>query len=196
MPSGKPSGHTSPETGTAEGILNKNPSYKDSNTAAVLQHPCLDGNPHSASVILSAGRGLRNRCCFEKMLLLADSLQAQAVGSRGTLDEGWLPESRETGLSGLRLAPDLCMTFGVSGANFHTIGIYRSAYIIAVNTDPKARIFRLADYCVFADADTVLEDLLKNLPEKPPVSAEEIKDYVLSRVRNYPHKINAVRIND
>lgn len=196
MLSDSTSGHINPEKGSAEGILKNNPLNKNSNTAAVLQHPCLDGNPHSASVILSAGRGLKNRCCFEKMLHLADALQAQAVGSRGTLDEGWLPESRETGLSGLRLAPDLCMTFGVSGANFHTIGIYRSAYIIAVNTDPKARIFRLADYCVFADADTVLEDLLKNLPEKPHVSAEEIKDYVLSRVRNYPHKINAVRIND
>lgn len=190
------SGRTKAENRSTESILNNRPPFKSSNTAAVLQHPCLEGNPHSAPVILSAGRGLQNRCCFEKMLLLADALQAQAVGTRGTLDQGWIPEKREAGLSGLRLAPALCLTFGVSGANFHTIGIYQSAYIIAVNTDPKARIFRLSDFCVYADAGTVLEDLLHNLPDSPLSSAEEIKEYVLSRVRNYPHKVNDVRIND
>ena len=165
-------------------------------TSAQQPHPCLSGSPHSASVILSAGRGLQNRQCFEKMLLLADRLHAQAVGTRGTLDQGWLPDNREVGLSGLRLTPDIYLAFGVAGANFHTIGMYRSVFILAVNIDPKARIFRLADFCVFAEAEPVLDDLLEGLPENGLENVDEIREYVLSRVRKYPHKINDVRIND
>ena len=111
-------------------------------------------------------------------------------------DMSLLKKLGEAGLSGLRLTPDIYLAFGVAGANFHTIGMYRSGFILAVNIDSKARIFRLADFCVFAEAESVLDDLLEGLPENGLENVDEIREYVLSRVRKYPHKINDVRIND
>ena len=146
--------------------------------------------------MLTAGRGLKTTACFEKMLTLADALQGQAVGTRGAVDMGWIPASREVGLSGLRLAPRLYFALGVSGANFHTIGMYRSKLIIAVNIEENARIFHIADYCIYAEAETVLDGLLAALPDRVFQGEGETEAFILAQLKAYPFRYNPVRKND
>ena len=159
-------------------------------------HPSLAGNPHTAAVVLAAGRGVKTTACFEKMLTLADALQGQAVGTRGAVDMGWIPASREVGLSGLRLAPRLYFALGVSGANFHTIGMYRSKLIIAVNIEENARIFHIADYCIYAEAETVLDGLLAALPDRVFQGEGETEAFILAQLKAYPFRYNPVRKNE
>ena len=159
-------------------------------------HPSLAGNPHTAAVVLAAGRGLKTTACFEKMLTLADALQGQAVGTRGAVDMGWIPASREVGLSGLRLAPRIYFALGVSGANFHTIGMYRSKLIVAVNIEENARIFHIADYCIYAEAETVLDGLLAALPDRVFQGEGETEAFILAQLKAYPFRYNPVRKNE
>lgn len=161
-----------------------------------MLHPSLVGNPHTAAVVLAAGRGLKTAACFEKMLTLADALQGQAVGTRGAVDMGWIPAAREVGLSGLRLAPQVYFALGVSGANFHTIGMYRSKLIIAVNIEKNARIFYMADYCIYAEAETVLDGLLAALPGRTFQGTGEIESFILTQLQAYPFRHNPVRKNE
>ena len=159
-------------------------------------HPSLAGNPHTAAVVLAAGRGLKTTACFGKMLTLADALQGQVVGTRGAVDMGWIPASREVGLSGLRLAPRIYFALGVSGANFHTIGMYRSKLIVAVNIEENARIFHIADYCIYAEAETVLDGLLAALPDRVFQGEGETEAFILAQLKAYPFRYNPVRKND
>ena len=160
-------------------------------------HPSLAGDPRTAAIVLAAGRGLKTTACFEKMLTLADALQGQAVGTRGAVDLGWIPSSREVGLSGLRLAPQVYFALGVSGANFHTIGMYRSKLIVAVNMEENARIFHLADYCIRAEAETVLDGFLTALPVRRPFQGEEeTKAFILAQLKAYPFRHNPMRKNE
>lgn len=182
-------------SGDTEGRRTGQPDHRQS-VSPGRTHSCLTGDPYESPVILAAGRGLQTAPCFEKMLTLADALGGQAVGTRGVLDLGWLPWNREVGLSGLRLTPEIYLGFGVSGANFHTIGMYRSEWILAVNTDERARIFRLADFCVHADTESVLDWLLESLPPEPFSSTKEIRAYVTRCAEKFPYHINTVRRND
>ena len=159
-------------------------------------HPSLAGNPHTAAVVLAAGRVLKTTACFEKMLTLADALQGQVVGTRGAVDMGWIPASREVGLSGLRLAPRIYFALGVSGANFHTIGMYRSKLIVAVNIEENARIFYMADYCICAEAETVLDGLLAALPGRTFQGTDKIETFLLTQLQAYPFRYNPVRKNE
>lgn len=90
-------------------------------------------------------------------------LGAQVGGTRGALDAGWISHDREIGLSGVRVAPELYVGFGLSGANFHTIGMEHAGYIVAVNCDPSARIHELAHCSVFKDAGLCIQQLTEHL---------------------------------
>ncbi len=130
--------------------------------AGMEEHPCLTGNVRKSDIVVAAGRGLRTEEGFQKAVYFADLIGAQIVGTRAVLDLGWLPPEREVGLSGMRIAPRLYMSFGVSGANFHTIGMHRSEFVIAVNKDRKAPIFELADIAVLMDAQKALDHFIMN----------------------------------
>jgi electron transfer flavoprotein alpha subunit len=75
--------------------------------------------------------------------------------------EGWMPEHLQIGISGVTILPDLYLSFGISGAIQHVVGITKSKTIIAINKDPNAPIFKTADYCVIDDAPRILEGILK-----------------------------------
>ena len=109
---------------------------------------------------------------------------------------GWIPASREVGLSGLRLAPRIYFALGVSGANFHTIGMYRSKLIVAVNIEENARIFYMADYCICAEAETVLDGLLAALPGRTFQGTDEIETFLLTQRQAYLFRYNPVRKNE
>jgi electron transfer flavoprotein alpha subunit len=75
--------------------------------------------------------------------------------------DGWMPEHLQIGISGETIFPDLYLSFGISGAIQHIVGITKSKTIVAINKDPNASIFKTADYCIIDDAPKILEGLLK-----------------------------------
>ena len=97
---------------------------------------------------------------------------------------------REAGLSGLKIAPEICITFGVSGANFHTIGLRGSNLIISVNNDKKANIFNIADYCVIKDVKSVIDKLCIDISKKRLKNTSDVVSFLLGYFDEY--KINEI----
>ena len=158
----------------------------------------LSGDLGKARVVIGIGRGLRSEGTFAEVLTFAERIGAQIAGTRAPVDMQWVSEDREVGLSGRRITPDLYIAIGLSGANFHTIGMHTAKKIIAINTDKKARIFRIADFCVYEDADRVLRYLLnaENLEKLSKRDTSELAKRLVFLLKTFPHSVNSVRRND
>ncbi len=104
-----------------------------------------------ADLIVSVGRGLGGEENLPVIRELADALGAELACSRPVVDAGWLPQTRQVGSSGQTVAPKLYLALGISGAAQHQVGMKGAASIVAVNTDPEAPIFDIADYGVVGD---------------------------------------------
>lgn len=116
-----------------------------------------------------AGRGLKNKTGLFLLQQLAELLGADVAATRGAVEEGWCSADQMVGMSGKTIHTDIYLAFGVSGTHFHTVGIKGDPYVIAVNTNPKARIFEMADLCIMEDAQTVLQRLITYLKKTCPV---------------------------
>ena len=114
------------------------------------------------TMLVAVGRGIQTQDNIALAEELAEALGGAVCGSRPVIDQGWLPLTRQVGKSGMSVKPRLYLALGISGAPEHVEGMQSSQMIIAVNTDPKAPIFDVAQYGVCAD---VLE-LLPVLSEK------------------------------
>ncbi len=110
-------------------------------------------------VLVAVGRGIGNKADLEVAEDLASALGGAVCGSRPVIDQGWLPLARQVGKSGLTVKPRLYVAAGVSGAPEHVEGMKDSEVIVAINTDPGAPIFAVADYGIVDDAAEVLEAL-------------------------------------
>jgi electron transfer flavoprotein alpha subunit len=114
-----------------------------------------------ADVLVSVGRGIEEEENIELVEELADVLDATLSASRPIVDNGWLPKNRQVGQSGKVVTPDVYLAVGISGAVQHVAGMKGSDTIIAINTDPNAPIFDIADYGIVGDLFDVVPALVE-----------------------------------
>lgn len=118
-----------------------------------------DINLEDAELVVAGGKGMRSKENFHLLEELADTLGAGLGATRVAVEAGWAPFSRQIGLTGKTVAPKVYIGAGVSGKIQHLAGMLTSEYIIAINDDPEAQIFKVADLGIIGDAPTIVAKL-------------------------------------
>ncbi len=114
-------------------------------------------------VLIAVGRGIESEDNIEEAQELADAIGAALAASRPIIDQGWLPKDRQVGKSGLSVKPKVYIALGISGAPEHLEGMRDSATIIAINSDPQAPIFGVAQYGWVGDLFDFVPELTDRL---------------------------------
>lgn len=124
-----------------------------------------------AKVVVSGGRGLQDPSNFGLLDRLAETIGGAAVGAtRAVVDAGWVPYSQQIGQTGKTVKPDVYIAIGISGATQHVVGMKGAKRIVAVNKDPLAPIFGLADIGVVADALEFVPKLVEEIERRKGAS--------------------------
>ncbi len=126
-----------------------------------------DGGPplKQASVVVSGGMGVGGREHWSLVTDTANALGAAVGATRAVVESGWAAASCQVGYSGAKVAPDLYVAIGISGAVHHLVGIAQAKNVVAINTDPTAEIFKVSRFGVIGDAKTVVPAFLARLRE-------------------------------
>ncbi|UCH22451.1 MAG: electron transfer flavoprotein subunit alpha/FixB family protein [Deltaproteobacteria bacterium] len=129
------------------------------------------GSLAEAKIVVTAGRGIGKKENLDLIYRLAEIFPKAAVGgSRPVCDMGWLEYRQQVGVTGATVNPELYLACGVSGAVQHLSGMRGAGFVVAINTDPNAAIFNLADVCVTEDLTTFIPALIEAYKKKRQAS--------------------------
>jgi electron transfer flavoprotein alpha subunit len=119
-----------------------------------------------AERIVSVGRGIKEQANIEVARKLAEALGAEIAASRPICDAGWLPMERQVGSSGQTVAPKLYLALGISGAIQHLVGMKGANTVVAINKDPDAPIFEIADYGIVGDLFEIVPAIIDAVKQR------------------------------
>ena len=130
----------------------------------IIKREPLDGIDITiADIIISGGRGLKKPDDFSLLAELADLVGGVVGSSRPLVDEGWIGREHQVGFSGNTVKPKFYIACGISGSAQHMAGMRGADVIVAINTDPSAPIFRIADYGIVGDLYEVVPRLTEEI---------------------------------
>jgi len=153
-----------PDPSRQGNVVTVDPKFQESDFALqvierTIQPPTIDLK--SASIIVAGGAGVDSKENFELLYELAEALGGEVAGSRAAVDAGYISEEQQVGQTGVTVRPRLYVAVGISGAVQHRAGMDQSSKIIAINKDPNAPIFEIADYKIVGDLNEVVPELIR-----------------------------------
>lgn len=137
----------------------------------IKSHQKPEVNLEDADIIVAGGRGAGGPEGFLLIRQLAEALGGQVAASRVAVDYGWAPKNCLVGQSGIKVRPKLYINCGISGSVQHITGMRDAGCIVSINSDPKALIFNVSDYCIVGDMFQILPSLIARVNERRTIHA-------------------------
>ena len=153
---------------TKEAVINRfkvefNDADKLVQVVQVIKEAKKQVKIEDAKILVSAGRGMGGKENLDILYELAEIIGGEVSGSRATIDAGWLDKARQVGQTGKTVRPDLYIACGISGAIQHIAGMEDAEFIVAINKNPEAPIFKYADVGIVGYVHKVLPELISQL---------------------------------